>query len=165
MNNTQQLKDELTWLKGRKIVVCEPNAERLAEMTAFLENYGLTVVSLPTAEAVMAEIEARRYSTIRVYLAILIDYHLAAEVERCWRDTTSENPTILRTPVVLMREDGDMTRAMSLVQKGYFRFQLAQPVAPTAMLRLLRRLNRWKKWQREMSEVPQPSAILGEVSE
>ncbi|MGC9386398.1 MAG: hypothetical protein ACP5D0_05595 [Hydrogenovibrio sp.] len=143
------------------MALCEPNPERFAEIEAFLAHYGLQVTAFNDVDSVLSEIEARRYSTHRVYLAILIDYHLAQAVEQAWQKVTHDNPTILQTPVVLMREASDVESAQSLINKGYFRFQLTQPVAPTAMLRLLNRLNRWKRWQKELSQPPRPSVKIG----
>lgn len=154
-------KKELKWLKGRRIAVCEPDAQRFADIEKFLKRYGINVSAFNDVETVVSEIERRRYSTHRVFLAILIDFQLAAEVEQAWQETTQNNPTILKTPVVLMRRDDELSQARPLINKGYFRFQLAQPVQPKAMLRLLNRLNRWKKWREELSAPPRPSAVLG----
>lgn len=152
---------ELSWIKGRRIALCEPDEERFVRIKNILIEYGLEVFAFNTPDAVIKEIENRRYSTHRFFLAILIDFHLAEDVEKEWVEVTSGNPTILETPVVLMRADSELNQAMPLISKGYFRFQLPQPVTEVALTGLLLILNRWKRQQHELAQSAQPAAKLG----
>lgn len=155
-----QLKQSLMWLKGRRIVVCDPDLNRLDRLRDFFKSCGLEVIVLNTAKEVAAEIEKHHYSTHRVYLAILIDQSLAQAVVEVWGQVTNDNPTILSTPVVLMRQASDLPKLQSLIEKGYFKYQIDQPPSLKTLLRLLVRLNRWKKWQKELSGRPRPSVFL-----
>lgn len=155
-----QLKQSLMWLKGRRIIVCDPDLGRLDRLRQFFKGFGLEVVALSTAKQVTAEIEKHHYSTRRVYLAVLIDQSLAQAVVKVWGQVTHDNPTILSTPVVLMRQASDLPQLQTLLEKGYFKYQLDQPPSSRGLLRLLIRLNRWKKWQKELSSRPRPSVFL-----
>lgn len=155
-----QFKQALMWLKGRRVVVCDPDLKRLDRLRNFFEGYGVGVVALSTEKEVVAEIEKHHYSTHRVYLAVLIDQALAKAVAEIWGQVTHDNPTILSTPVVLLRQTPDLPELQSLIEKGYFKYQLDQPPSSNALLRLLVRLNRWKKWQKELSTRPRPSVFL-----
>lgn len=160
MGRVMRLKLVLNWLKGRRVVVCDPEQGRLTRIRDFFESCGIEVVSLGTVKDVISEIEKHHYSTHRVYLAVLIDQELAKAAEEIWEQVTHDNPTILTTPVILMRKDTDLPELQPLIDKGYFQYQLTQPPSTKALLRLLVRLSRWKKWQRELSKRPRPSVSL-----
>ncbi|MDG4812330.1 hypothetical protein P8629_04865 [Hydrogenovibrio sp. 3SP14C1] len=155
-----QQKQALMWLKGRRVIVCDTDPVRLKRMCTFFEGCGVNVLALKTAEEVIAEIEKHHYSTHRIYLAVLIDQSLAKAAAKVWGQVTHENPTILTTPVVLMRKESDLPEVQSLIDKGYFKYQLDQSPSSKALLRLLISLNRWKKWQKELSSRPHPSVSL-----
>jgi len=155
-----QHKQALMWLKGRRVVVCDTDQNRLNRIRSFFEGYGVGVVALKTAKEVAAEIEKHHYSTRRVYLAVLIELSLAKATAEVWGQVTHDNPMILTTPVVLMRRECDLPEVQSLIDKGYFKYQLNQPLSSKSLLRLLISLNRWKKWQKELSSRPRPSVSL-----
>jgi len=152
---------ELDWIKGRRVALCEPDKERFDHLHQILMANGLEVFAFNSVQEIIEELEIRRYSTHRFYLTVLVDFHLAEQVERHWVDVTGGNPSILETPVVLMRKDEDLNQVLPLIEKGYFRFQLMQPVSETALMGLLLILNRWKKQQHELAETAEPAATLG----
>ncbi len=155
------LHKELSWIKGLKVALCEPDKDRLAESKKLFESYGLEVFVFASVEAIMAEMEIRRYSTHRFYLAVFVDFGLAEDVERLWVDVTENNPRILETPVVLMREERDVLAAQALLVKHYFKFELKQPIAVEYVYAILSIFNRWKKQQHDLSSVATSSVIMG----
>lgn len=136
--------DKLSWIHGRKIALCESDAERARALKQLLNRLGLEVTIFMTPDEVLSEIERHRYTTYRMYLIILIDLKLAMGVENKWVAVTNDNPGILETPVTLMYEPKDTALAKTLMKNGYVRFELQQPVAEDALKRLLSLLNRWK---------------------
>lgn len=153
--------NELDWIKGRRIALCEPDEARYQQMKTDLNRLGLEVHPFNSVDAVIKEIENRRYSTHRFYLVIMIDFHLAYEVELTWKSVTGDNPSILETPVVLLRKDSELNEAQPLIDSGYFKFQLAQPVSETALTGLMLLLNRWKRQQHDLAKSAEPAAVLG----
>lgn len=143
------VKDELLSLVGAHVALCEPNPEKFAEISTFLNNYEMVTHAFNTPEAAFAEIQAHQYSTRRFYMMILIDFELVKLVMDDWADAGDHNPTILQTPVVLMCPPQDLAEAQPLIDDGYFRYQLESPVKPLAMLRLLGEMNGWKAMQKE----------------
>lgn len=137
-------KDKLIWLQGKKIAVCEPNQQRFIEIKGFLERYGIDVVALNSATAMRADLEERRYSTHRVFLAVFVNADLARDMEVAWREVTAMNPSLLKTPLILTLGSEPNHKSQDLIDAGYFRFCLSHPISANDMLRVLRRLNRWK---------------------
>ena len=151
---------ELEWIKGRRIALCEPDPVRFQLLSNQLRRFGLEVYGFNSVKAVAEEIEKRHYSTHRFYLVIMIDAGLAQQVEQTWVSITGDNPSILETPVVLMREQAQLPELASLVVKGYFRFQLTQPITEACLLDFLVVLNRWKRAQYELTEKAEAAAKL-----
>lgn len=156
------LKQDLISLTGKHVVLCEPNTEKFQQVKAFLNNYGIEVHGFSTLDEVKAEIEARRFSTRRLYMMVLIDVYLVEQVQALWEEVTEGNPLLLQTPVVLMHEKKDCDLAEHLMRSGFFRFQVESPIKPVAMLRLLKTLSRWKAIKSEMeNQSVEPAAQLG----
>ncbi|WP_024850475.1 response regulator [Hydrogenovibrio kuenenii] len=152
--------DKLSWIQGRKIALCEPDAERAQTLKKLLDRLGLEVAIFSTPDEVLSEIERHRYTTYRMYLIILIDLKLAMSVESKWIAVTNGNPGILQTPVTLMYEAKDAALAKTLMKNGYVRFELQQPVAEDALKRLLILLNRWKGRQHLLAKSASAPAKL-----
>ncbi len=149
-------KEELIWLKGKKVAICEPDSALFAEVKAFLEHYGLEVIGLNSIAAMLADLESRRYSTHRIYMAVFVTAELAIDLEASWLDVTKMNPGVAQTPLVLMATLEEKKRVAGFIDKGYFKFCLDHPVPASQMLRVLRRLNRWKALRGDLT----PAAIL-----
>ena len=149
-------KDKLIWLKGKKVALCETNEQRFTQVKQFLQRYDIEVIGLQSAERMLADLESRRYSTHRVFLAVFISADLALALEKAWQEITTMNPSITKTPLVLTSTLEEKTLIEPLIAKGYFRFCLTQPIAPQQVLRVLRKLNRWKVLRGDISR----SAIL-----
>lgn len=137
-------KDELIWLKGKKLAVCEPDAVQFECIKSLLENYGLEVVGLNSIEAMVADLESRRYSTHRVYLAVLVTADLALDLESAWLNILKVNPEVAQAPLVLMASQTEKRAVAEFIERGYFKFQIDRPITALQLLRVLRRLNRWK---------------------
>ncbi len=149
-------KDKLIWLKGKKIAVCEPDETRFAEIKLFLEHYHIEVTGLNSAEAMSADLQQRRYATHRVFFAVFINYELAEQMEPAWREVTTVNPKLLKTPMVLMVSETQLKDGQALIDTGYFRYTLTYPISASDLLRVLRRLNRWNAIRGDIS----PTATL-----
>ena len=149
-------KDQLRWLQGKKIAICEPDRTRFTRLSAFLKHYGLEVVALNSKETMLADLESRRYSTHRTYLAVFISADLAKAIESLWLEITHMNPSILQTPLILMGSDAEKQAVQSLSDLGYFKYSLPEPMTATFVLRLLRSLNRWKAMRGDIT----PAATL-----
>lgn len=152
--------DKLSWIQGRKIAICEPDATRAQQMKAMLASFGLEIALFSTPEEVSVEIERRHYTTHRIYLTILIDFNLAKTAEAEWMAVTHDNPSILETPIGLMYEPQHTEEAESMHEKEQVRFMLQQPVSEAALYRLLKLLNRWKGKQRPMANKAEAAAKL-----
>ncbi|MEA3405242.1 MAG: hypothetical protein U9R28_05835 [Pseudomonadota bacterium] len=149
-------KDELIWLKGKKVAFCEPDETLFAEVKAFLGHYGLDVIGLNSIESMLADLESRRYSTHRIYMAVFVTAELAKDLETSWLDVIRVNPGVAQTPLVLMASESERKSVQSFIEKGYFKFCMDHPVPASQMLRVLRRLNRWKALRGDLT----PDAIL-----
>jgi len=136
-------KDKLIWLQGKKVALCETNEARFIEVKSFLQRYGIEVTGLRSAQEMMQDLESRRYSTHRVFFAVLVAAELARELEEPWKDIVQVNPSLLKTPLILTATPEQISDSQDLIEAGYFRFCLTNPVSPNDMLRVLRRLNRW----------------------
>lgn len=150
------LKDKLIWLKGKKIAVSEPNAERFNNLKIFLENYGVEVVALNDVQAVQKDLQQRRFATKRVFFAVFVDLQVAEQVRELWKEVTEVNPLLLKTPIILTHDANDKVTQSDLVKTGYFRFCLQQPITANQVLRVLIKLNRWYGLRGEIA----PSAIF-----
>lgn len=160
------VKDALQWLSGKRVALCEPNPEKFVALEKLLKQYGVMVSQFNTPQAVFDELARQQYSTLRVFLVILVDYHLARTAVDAWEKVTHENPTILQTPVVLMRTQEQIPLAQDMVDKGYFKFELNSPVSKLDLLKLLNELDRWKDWQADMQDaLPHPLASLSVKNE
>ncbi len=137
-------KDELRWLQGKRIAICEADSARFTVLSDFLKHYGLEVVALNSPERLLADLESRRYSTHRTYTAVFISADLAKIMEPLWMEVTHMNPGILQTPLILMGSDSEKKSVQSLIDLGYFKYSSPEPMTETFVLRLLRSLNRWK---------------------
>ncbi|BBP44154.1 hypothetical protein [Thiosulfativibrio zosterae] len=144
------VKDALQWLNGKRVALCEPNAEKFLALEKLLKQYGLMVSHFNSPQAVMEELHRQQYSTLRVFLVILVDYHLARTAVAAWEKVTEENPTILQTPVVLMRTPEQVPLAQDMVDKGYFKYEINSPVSKLELLKVLTMLDRWKSWEADM---------------
>ena len=149
-------KDELIWLKGKKVAFCEPDMTLFAEVKDFLGRYGLEVTGLNSIEAMLSDLESRRYSTHRIYMAVFVTPELAIDLEAGWLDVVGVNPGVAQTPLVLMASAEAILPVSDFIEKGYFKFQIDRPVKPTQLLRVLHRLNRWKALRGDLT----PDAIL-----
>ncbi len=149
-------KDQLRWLQGKKIAICEPDSARFAVLSDFLKHYGLEVIALNSQETMLADLESRRYSTHRTYIAVFIAAELAKIIEPLWMEITNMNPTILQTPLILMGSESEKQSVQALIDLGYFKYTLPEPMTATFVLRLLRSLNRWKAMRGDIT----PSATL-----
>jgi DNA-binding response OmpR family regulator len=136
-------KDKLIWLQGKKIALCETDEVRFNEVKAFLQRYGIEVTGLRSAKEMLEDLETRRYSTHRVFFAVFVAADLARELEKPWQEIIKINPSILRTPLILTATPQQKVASQDLIEAGYFKFCLTNPVSPNDMLRVLRRLNRW----------------------
>jgi len=151
-------KDKLIWLKGKKVAVCEPDETRFIEIKQFLERYHIEVTGLNSAEVMLADLQQRRYATHRVFFAVFINYDLAEQLEPAWREVTTVNPKLLKTPMVLMASETQLKNGQALIDTGYFRFTLTYPISAPSLLRVLRRLNRWNAIRGDIS----PAVTLDE---
>ena len=149
-------KDQLRWLQGKKVAICEPDKERFTLLSDFLKLYGLEVVALNSQQTMLADLESRRYSTHRTYIAVFIAAELAKIMEPLWVEITDMNPGILKTPLILMGSKSERESVQALIDLGYFKYCLAEPITPTFVLRLLGRLNRWKAMRGDIT----PAATL-----
>lgn len=149
-------KDQLRWLQGKKIAICEPDSARFSVLSDFLKHYGLEVVALNSQETMLADLESRRYSTHRTYIAVFIAADLAKMMEPLWMEITHMNPTILKTPLILMGSEAEKESVQSLIDLGYFKYTSPELVTATFVLRLLRSLNRWKAMRGDIT----PAATL-----
>jgi len=136
-------KDKLIWLQGKKVALCETNEARFIEVKSFLQRYGIEVTGLRSAREMMQDLESRRYSTHRVFFAVFVAADLARELEAPWQDIVQVNPSLLKTPLILTATPEQISDSQDLIEAGYFKFCLTNPVSPNDMLRVLRRLNRW----------------------
>lgn len=143
-------KHDLIWLKGRKVLVCEPNDRARNELCQFLGRYQIQVEALASLEQMHAEIEKRRYATRRVYVLALIEATIARDMQALWQEVIFQNPMILGTPLGLMSEPNVEDSDLKLT--GFFRYYLAKPVTASQVLRVLRKLNRWKTLRQPVSE-------------
>lgn len=146
------VKDALQWLSGKRVAICEPDAEKFAALEKLLKSYGLMVSHFNTVEEVLRELQRQQYSTLSVFLAILVDYDLARSAVDAWEKVTDENPTILQTPLVLMRKPEQVVQAQDMIDKGLFKFELDSPVDKLDLLKILTELERWKAWQSDMQD-------------
>jgi len=149
-------KDQLMWLQGKKIAICEADSARFAVLSNFLKHYGLEVIALNSQETMLADLESRRYSTHRTYIAVFISAELAKAMEPLWMEITHMNPKILQTPLILMGSNSEKRSVQSLIDLGYFKYTSPEPMTATFVLRLLRRLNRWKAMRGDIT----PAATL-----
>jgi|GEM_PF-5979226 len=149
-------KDELIWLKGKKVAFCEPDLVLFEKVKDFLNHYGLEVIGLNSIESMLADLESRRYSTHRIYMAVFVTPDLAIDLEACWLDVVRVNPGVAQTPLILMASPEETLPVSDFIEKGYFKFQIDRPVKPTQLLRVLHRLNRWKALRGDLT----PDAIL-----
>lgn len=149
-------KERFRWLQGKKVVICEDNAQRFSILSQFLKNYGVEVVAFNNQTAMLTEIESRRYSTHRSYLAIFIAANLAKVMEPYWAEVTYMNPTILQTPVILMGSETEKESVQNLIALGYFKYISPDPMTARFVLRIVRSLNRWKAMRGDIT----PTAIL-----
>ena len=149
-------KDQLRWLQGKKIAICEPDEQRFDVLSEFLKYYGLEVVALNSQAAMLADLESRRYSTHRTYIAVFIAADLAKMMEPLWVEITHMNPSILKTPLILMGSESEKQSVQALIDLGYFKYTLPEPITPSLVLRLLRSLNRWKAMRGDIT----PAATL-----
>lgn len=149
-------KDQLRWLQGKKIAICEPDRARFAVLSDFLKHYGLEVIVLNSTEAMLADLESRRYSTHRTYIAVFIAAELAKAIEPLWMEITNMNPTILQTPLILLGSESEKQSVQGLIDLGYFKYNSPEPMTATFVLRLLRSLNRWKAMRGDIT----PAATL-----
>jgi uncharacterized SAM-dependent methyltransferase len=149
-------KDELRWLQGKRIAICEPDSARFTVLSDFLKHYGLEVVALNTKKILLADLESRRYSTHRTYIAVFIAAELAKIMEPLWMEITQMNPGILQTPLILMGSDAEKQAVQPLIDLGYFKYTSPEPMTATFVLRLLRSLNRWKAMSGDIT----PAATL-----
>ena len=138
------IKEKLIWLKGKKIALCETNKQRFMQVKSFLQRYDIEVIGLQSAQEMLADLESRRYSTHRIFVAVFISADLALALEAAWQEITAVNPSIAQTPLILTSTIEESEQIKPLINKGYFRFCLRQPISPKAMLTVLRKLNRWK---------------------
>lgn len=137
-------KDELIWLKGKKLAICEPDVALFEEAKGFLENYGLEVIGLNSIEAMVADLESRRYSTHRVYLAVFVTAELALDLEAAWLNILQVNPEIAQAPLILMASPAETLTVTELIERGYFNSQIDRPASALHLLRVLHKLNSWK---------------------
>ncbi len=149
-------KDQLRWLQGKKIAICEADSARSAVLSDFLKHYGLEVVVLNSAETMLADLESRRYSTHRTYIAVFIAAELAKIMEPLWMEITHMNPGILQTPLILMGSESEKQSVQALIDLGYFKYTSPEPMTATFVLQLLRSLNRWKAMRGDIT----PAATL-----
>jgi hypothetical protein len=149
-------KDELRWLQGKRIAICEADRARFTVLSNFLKHYGLEVVALNSQERLLADLESRRYSTHRTYIAVFIAAELAEVMEPLWMEITHMNPTILQTPLILMGSEAEKQSVQPLIDLGYFKYTSPEPMTETFVLRLLCSLNRWKAMRGDIT----PAATL-----
>ena len=149
-------KDELIWLKGKKIAICEPDETLFLEIKTFLTHYGLEVIGLNSIDAMLSDLESRRYSTHRIYMAVFMTADFALDLEASWLEITKVNPDVSNTPLVLMASEKERASVKGLIEKDYFKFSLQRPVATAEIVRVLQSLNRWKALKGDLT----PDAIL-----
>ena len=149
-------KDDLILLKGKKIAICEPNEALFKQIKTFLEGFGVEVVGLNSIGEMLTDLESRRYSTHRIYMAVFMTADLALDLEASWLDVVKTNPGVATTPLVLMASETERILVKGFIDKGYFKFILERPVPVKPMLRVLKRLNRWKAIKGDLT----PDAIL-----
>lgn len=155
--------EALQWLNGKRVAICEPDAAKFSALETLLKSYGLMVSHFNTAEEVLNELQRQQYATQSVFLAILVDYDLARSAVDAWEKVTDENPTILQTPLVLMRQPDQVAQAQDMLDKGLFEFELNSPVDKMDLYHILTELKRWKAWQSDMQDVQaKPSAMFEE---
>lgn len=152
------LKQKLIWLQGKKVAVCEPNAEQFDEMKRFVAHYGIEVIALNSAAAMRADLEQRRYATRRVFFAVFINANLAQELKQDWVEVIGVNPKLAKTPLILLADKASENLKQEMLNTGFFKYSLDYPVSATAMLRVLSRLNRWHAIKGDIS----PAVKLGE---
>lgn len=152
---------DYNWIKGHRVAICDSDARQAERLAEKLKAFGLEVFRFETPAQLTQEIERRHYTTHRFYLAAFIDFSLAKAVRSHWDTVTTDNPTILETPIVLLYYPPDLGEAQPFIDQGYFRFQLAKPVEDLPLNSLLEVLNRWKKQQYELCDSVNPAAVFG----
>ena len=149
-------KEKLIWLQGKKVAVCDTDKIRVAEITAFLQRYGIDVIWMKTAKEMLVDLESRRYSTHRVFFAVFVSADLAQDLSKPWTEVIKVNPSILKAPLILTGSAQQMNDSVDLINAGYFSHCLINPISAHEMLRVLRRLNRWSAMRGDTT----PSATL-----
>ncbi|WP_319380902.1 hypothetical protein [Thiomicrorhabdus sp.] len=138
------LTEKLIWLKGKRVAVCDPDEERVAVLKRCFDHYGVNMLWIRNLDELSALLEARRYSTHRIFLTVFMYAGWVQEFNEAWGEMTAKNPHLLQTPWLLMGRDEEKKALAETVDIRFFKEILPEPVTPRALMRTLMRASPWE---------------------
>jgi BarA-like signal transduction histidine kinase len=146
------------WLQGKRLALCEQDSVQAQRLIRLLQPFGVQIAHMAHVDEMLADLEQKRYSTVRVYIGVFVTVELALQMEAAWQEVVAMNPSILETPLILMADESEKPMVQHLIDQGVFRYELNRPVSEADFLALLDKLNRWK--MRLADKTVKPSAVL-----
>ncbi|MBF6057574.1 MULTISPECIES: hypothetical protein [Thiomicrorhabdus] len=138
------LTEKLIWLKGKKVAVFDPDESRVAVLKRCFDHYGVDMLWIDNYQAVSALLEARRYSTHRIFLTVFLYAGWVEAFNETWSVMTQKNPHLLQTPLLLVGTDEEKHALSESIDLSMFKEILPEPVTPRALMRTLMRSSPWE---------------------